>query len=163
MLYILYRKLSDYGHDDIILGVFDNKNKAFSAKKKYLFYTKSKDPYHCQPYFQVDLDNDVTIVEKYFIPQKIDNNYKKIYIILYVVNGKDQTYRNIVNIYDNKKEFDKEIRNVHQKYNKLQIWKTLFSKTFDLSKKKFSPIEIEIVDLNALRFHNKTKYLYHFF
>ncbi len=148
ILYILIRKLSIYQDNDLILGIFDTKDKALDAKNKYILYTKYFDKYSPQVNFQINLNSDVQIIEK-----NIQYNYtpQRLYVILNIVSGMGQRWRNIVDIYDNTQSFSKGIKDNYDKYMNLRIYK-----------EPFSPIEIEILNINQLRHHNDTKYPHQF-
>lgn len=153
-LYILYRKTSQYDINDIILGVFTDHKQANYAKLNYLNETKLKDPYYKQANYQPNLDKDVSIIEKEFTKQYYTNP-QQIYIILSVASGMGQSYRTIEEIYDNTQDFYhgyKDFKKKREQWFKEKGWP--FS---------YGLIQFEILPVNQLRFHNKTKLPHHLF
>ena len=58
---IVEREISEYTHHKIIVGIFENTEKANKAKKLYIEYCKDNDKWSEQAYRTVSLNDDVII------------------------------------------------------------------------------------------------------
>ncbi len=165
MLYILYRTTTSYACDDLILGIFENKNMAVCARNQYIQETKRNDPYKDEPYENVrNLDENVHIrevrvtdlhkklgeIRKEFGTKEITVNFvnhvpRTVYIILRSSYGMGQKYRDFVGLYEMEVDFNKGLEEA-KTYQKANNYPLNF-------------IETEKLFMNTLRYHNSTRRL----
>ncbi len=91
---IVEREISEYTHHKIILGIFENIEKASKAKKTYIEYCKDNDRWSEQAYQTVDLNKDVVIsdVSKLF-EGNLAKTIHELYVVSYFMEGFGQTTR----------------------------------------------------------------------
>ena len=91
---IVERKISEYTHYKIIIGIFENNTKANKAKKAYIEYCKENDKWSEQAYRNVDLNEDVLISS---VSELLGDNVEKtndyLYVVSYFMEGFGQVTR----------------------------------------------------------------------
>lgn len=91
---IIEREISEYTHHKIILGIFEDTEKAEKAKKAYIKYCKENDKWSKQAYKNVDLNKDVIIRD---ISELLEGNIEKtideLYAVSYFTEGFGQVIR----------------------------------------------------------------------
>ena len=107
---IIEREISGYTYHKIILGVFENTQKANEAKKSYIEYCKDNDQWSEQAYRTVDLNKDVIISD---ISELLEGDKEKInddlYVLSYFMEGFGQTTRITEKIFINSNDAKKYV------------------------------------------------------
>lgn len=97
---IVEREISEYTHHKIILGIFENTQKADNAKKAYIEYCKDNDKWSEQAYRTVDLNEDVIISD---VSELLEGNVEKtidsLYVVSYFMEGFGQQIRRTEKIF----------------------------------------------------------------
>ncbi|WP_028888157.1 hypothetical protein [Tenacibaculum ovolyticum] len=91
---IVEREISEYTHHKIIVGIFENTEKANKAKKLYIEYCKDNDKWSEQAYRTVSLNDDVIISD---VSEILEGDKETIiddlYVISYFMEGFGQETR----------------------------------------------------------------------
>ena len=92
---IIEREISEYTHHKIIIGIFENIEKAHIAKEEYIEFCKEKDKWAEQAYRTVDLDKDVMIRDVATLLEIGDekSNVDQLYVVSYFMEGFGQITR----------------------------------------------------------------------
>lgn len=107
---IIEREISEYTHHKIILGIFENTEKAEKAKKEYIRYCKKNDQWSEQAYRIVDLNKDVIIRDiSELLESKVEKTIDKLYVVSYFMEGFGQVTRITEKIFEDSNDAKKYV------------------------------------------------------
>jgi len=110
-MFLLIRKISEYTHHDIILGIFNTKEKADLAKSFYIKRCNYYDKWREQAYREVNLDIDILVQDVSDLIKK--ENYKTplttVYVVSCFIEGFGQVTRFIEAIFETEAKTKKYI------------------------------------------------------
>eukprot|EP01084_Bolivina_argentea_P120246 213148_1 len=134
-LFYLIRECSHYSNENLLLGVFTSKHKAYDAKTEYMKISSINDPYKEQPYHTVDLEKDVQIMK---IDKFCVNNVEKVCVICEYGIGMGQCGRSI------------------KKWCTMQYFDKYYKDKIEINKKPpmCQWMVFDILSVDKVRFHN---------
>ncbi|MDJ1467653.1 hypothetical protein [Xanthocytophaga flava] len=109
-MFLLKRHISPYTGTDLLLGIFQEIEKAIQARIAYINKCKSADKWAEQAYHEVNLEEDVTIEDiSVLVKTDIQSFLKTVYVVSLVEEGFGQIIKNIDSIFDSVEEAEQYV------------------------------------------------------
>ncbi|MDJ1479849.1 hypothetical protein QNI16_05085 [Cytophagaceae bacterium YF14B1] len=109
-MFLLKRHISPYTGTDLLLGIFQEIEKAIQARVAYINECKSTDKWAEQAYHEVNLEEDVTIEDiSALVKTDIQSFLKTVYVVSLMEEGFGQIIKNIDSIFDSVEEAEQYV------------------------------------------------------
>ncbi|MBD2766463.1 hypothetical protein IC235_00990 [Hymenobacter sp. BT664] len=102
-MYLLKRTISPYLGEDLIIGIFQQLERAKEARKEYIMKCRVDDKWAEQPYREVHLENDTTIYDTVVIHETERIN-KEVYVVSLYEEGFGQIIREVCKVFNDENE-----------------------------------------------------------